>query len=60
MTPKSAGEKVVNKNGVVRMDWPSQSPDMNPLENVWPVLKANVAKHNDNIDFICLQPSLMS
>ena len=33
-------------NGVTQLEWPSQSPDVNPLENAWAVLKANVASHN--------------
>jgi hypothetical protein len=33
------------KNHVKYLDWPSNSPDINPIENVWSVLKANVSNH---------------
>jgi len=32
------------ENGINRMRWPANSPDLNPIENVWAVLKLNVRK----------------
>jgi len=34
------------KHKVQRMDWPAQSPDQNPIENVWHLLKYKVAKRH--------------
>ena len=34
-----------DNNQVNRISWPSQSPVLNPMENVWAVLKANVGNH---------------
>lgn len=31
------------ENGITTLDWPSQSPDANPIENVWSVIKRKLA-----------------
>lgn len=34
-----------SENDIKRISWPSQSPDLNPMENVWAVLKANISNY---------------
>ena len=34
-------------NSVEVLDWPPQSPDLNPIENVWPVLKSRLNAHDE-------------
>lgn len=38
------------ENGIEQMVWPPQSPDCNPIENVWSIIKARLkGKHFRNI-----------
>ena len=46
--PKHLSRKAINwkiENQINRLSWPSQSPDLNPMENVWAVLKANISNY---------------
>ena len=35
-----------SKYEVQRIDWPSMSSDLNPIENIWKLLKMNLARKN--------------
>ena len=39
-------QKWRRRNNVKRISWPSQSPDLNPIENVQAILKANINNYN--------------
>lgn len=42
-TAKSVKNYLSSKN-IPILDWPGNSPDMNPIENVWTVLKTQLSK----------------
>ena len=45
-------------NEVFKLDWPSQSPDLNPIENLWSLLDrslVNRAPQNEQQLFQCLK-----
>ena len=45
--PKHRSKKATewrNKYRVTRITWPSESPGLNPIENVWALLKMKIQK----------------
>ena len=40
-------KKWFKERNIEIMDWPASSPDLNPIENVWKLMKDNIQKHEN-------------
>ena len=40
----------LDKKGVEILNWPSHSPDLSPIENVWPHIMEHISKNMDKIN----------
>ena len=40
----SVTKRWFQNNGLRQLDWLAQSPDLNPIENLWKIVKDEVAK----------------
>ncbi|MBW0568594.1 hypothetical protein O181_108309 [Austropuccinia psidii MF-1] len=32
------------QNGILKMEWPAHSPDLNPIKNIWKSMKSQISK----------------
>lgn len=44
-----ATKDYMESKGLHIMDWPPQSPDLNPIENIWGIMKQNISKRRHKV-----------
>jgi len=45
-------KRILQEMGVTVMDWPPYSPDLNPIENLWAIMKAEIYKLHPELEFV--------
>ena len=50
-TSKMIKKYLANK-GINRMRWPPQSPDLNPIENLWKYIKDMISKQKHKVSSV--------
>ena len=51
MSQSEVGEEFSSEKNIDFLDWPGNSPDLNPIENLWHVMKNKVAdQHPTSIE----------
>ena len=43
-------QKYLEDSRIQTIDWPPQSPDLNPIENIWLRMKRKIAKRKRSIN----------
>jgi len=50
---RSAASRIWREDkNLEKLDWPAQSPDLNPIENLWSLLKSNIQSRNPRVNSV--------